>query len=85
MGAYKYNNTVTFIEKIEEVPEEKYFKAAPPNGMKELVDEIPNDLTQFKANVAIAKANTKKTLPKAALLVSSTIVTETTTNEDAYE
>ena len=53
--------------------------------MKGLVDKIPNDLTKFKANVSITKADVKKTSLEAAELVSSTISAKITKNKDAQK
>ena len=69
VGGYKYNHAVTFIENIEGVLEDEYFEAA-KDGMKGLTSAEPNELTRFKANVAITKADVKKALLKAAALVS---------------
>ena len=82
VGAYKYNNTVTFIENIKGVLEDEYFEAA-TDGMKGLVDKIPNDLTNFKANVSITKPDVKKTSLEAAALISATTAAKVTANEDA--
>jgi len=84
VGGYKYNHAVTFIENIEGVLEDEYFEAA-KDGMKGLTSEEPNELTGFKANVAITKADVKKASLEAAALVSSTTAAEITTNEDAQE
>ena len=56
MGVYIYNTVVTFIGNTKGVLEEDYFKAA-TDGMKGLMDKIQNDLTKFKVNVAITKAD----------------------------
>ena len=66
----KYNNAVTFIENIEGMLEDEYFEAA-TDGMKGLMDEIPNDVTTCKANVAITKADLKKMSLELAVLISA--------------
>ena len=84
VGGYKYNHAVTFIENIEGVLEDEYFEAA-KDGMKGLTSAEPNELTGFKANVTITKADVKKALLEAAALVSSATAAKITTNEDAQE
>ena len=84
VGGYRYNHAVTFIENIEGVLEDEYFEAA-KDGMKGLISETANDLTDFKANVAITRADVKKASLEAARLVSSSTAAEITTNEDAQE
>ena len=79
VGGYKYNHAVTFIENIEGVLEDEYFEAA-KDGMKGLTSAEPNELTGFKANVAITKADVKKASLEAAALVSSATAAEITTN-----
>ena len=70
-GVYTYNSAITFVKNIKEVLEDEYFEA-PTDEMKGLVEEIPNELTKFKAKVAITKADVKKMLLEAAALISST-------------
>ena len=65
VGGYCYNYAVTFIENIEGVLEDEYFEAA-GDGMKGLLSEAANNLTGFKANVAITKADVKKASLEAA-------------------
>jgi phosphotransferase system HPr-like phosphotransfer protein len=84
VGGYRYNHAVTFVENIEGVLEDEYFEAA-KDGMKGLLSATANELTGFKANVAITRADVKKASLAAAALVSSTTAAEITTNEDAQE
>ena len=60
-GGYRYIHAVTFIKHIESVLDDKYFEAA-ADGTKGLPNEPANELTDFKANVAITRANVKKRL-----------------------
>ena len=83
-GGYRYNHAVTFVKNIEGVLEDEYFEAA-KDGMKGLLSEAAKDLTGFKANVAITRADAKKASLEAAALVSSATAAEITTNEDAQE
>ena len=64
--------------------EDKYSEAA-SNGTKGLVSTLTNKLTGFKANVTITRADVKKTLLEAALLISSTTPANITTHEGAKE
>ena len=82
VGGYRYNHAVTFVENIEGVLEDEYFEAA-ADGMKGLLSEAANELTGFKANVAITRADVKKASKDAAALVGAEEVAEITTNEDA--
>ena len=58
-GGYRYNHAVTFVKNIEGVLDYEFFEAA-KDGMKGLFSDAANDLTRFKANVAITKADVKK-------------------------
>ena len=84
VGGYRYNHAVNFIENIKDMLKDEYFKAA-ADELKGLLSAKENDLTCFKANVAIIRADVKKTSLEIAALVSSTTAAETTTNEDAQE
>ena len=84
VGAYKYNNPVTFIENTKGVPKDKYFEAA-TDGIKGLVDKILNDLTKCKVKLAIPKADVKKTSLGAAALISSKTAAKITIHEDDQE
>ena len=84
VGGYRYNHAVTFVENTEGVLEDEYFETA-GDGMKGLLSETTNELTGFKANVAITRADIKKASKDAAALVSSREVAEITKNEDAQE
>ena len=50
---------MTFIENVEGVLEDEYFENA-NDGIRGLVDSIPNELTRFKANVAITRVDVKR-------------------------
>ena len=66
VGGYKYNNAVTFTENIVGVLEDEYFENV-TDGMKRIISENPNELTGFKANVAVTKADVKAMLIAAAI------------------
>ena len=61
VGGYRYNDAITFIENVEGVLEDEYFENA-NDGMRGLVASSPNELTRFKANVAITRADVKRQL-----------------------
>ena len=84
MRGYRYNHTVLFVENTEGVLEDKYFKAA-ADGTKGLLSAKANELTGFKANVAITRADMKKTSLEAATLVSLSAAAEIMTNKDTQE
>ena len=84
VGGHRCNHAVTFVEQIEGVLEDEYFEAA-ADGKKGLLSEVANELTGFKANVAITRADVKKASKDAAALVGAEEVAEITTNEDAQE
>ena len=84
VGKYRYNHAGTFAENVEGVLEDAYFKAA-AGGMKGLLSAEANELTGFKANVAITRADLKKTSLEAAAFVSSATAAKITTNKDAQE
>ena len=84
VGRYRYNHAATFVENIEGVLEDEYFEAA-ADGMKGLLSKTANELTGFKANVAITRAYVKRASREAATRISSREVPEITTNEDAQE
>ena len=79
----KYNNAVTFTKQITGVLEDEYFENT-TDGMKGLISENPNELTGFKANVAVTKADVKAALIAAAA-IGGNAAPEITTNEDAQE
>ena len=64
--------------------EDEYFGAA-KNGMKGMISVAANELTGFKANMAITRADVKKAPLEAAALVSLATAAEITTNKDAQE
>ena len=84
VGGYKYNNAVTFTENIAGVLKDEYFENA-TYTMKGLISESPNELTGFKANVAVTKADVKAALIATAVAIGGNAVPEITTNEDAQE
>ena len=59
VGGYRYNHAVIFVENIKGVLEDKYSEAA-SDDMKGLLNGMANELTGFKANVAITRADVKK-------------------------
>ena len=83
VGGYRYNDAVTFIENVEGVLEDEYFENA-NDGMRGLVDSIPNELTRFKANVAITRADVKRQ-SIADAPGGDASKAEITSNEDAQE
>ena len=83
VGGYRYNDAVTFIENVEGVLEDEYFENA-NDGMRGLVDSIPNELTRFKANVAITRADVKRQSIEDAPGGDASKA-EITSNEDAQE
>ena len=83
MGGYRYNDAVTFIENVEGVLEDEYFENA-NDGMRGLVNLLPNELTSFKANVAITRADVKRQSIADAPGGDATKA-EITSNEDAQE
>ena len=87
VGGYRYNHAVTLVENIEGVLEDQYFENA-TDGMKGLLDKTANELTNFKANVAIRAAEVKAASVAAAAAISTTgfvAVPHIQTNEDAQE
>ena len=83
VGGYRYNDAVTFIENVEGVLEDEYFENA-NDGMRGLVNLLPNELTSFKANVAITRADVKRQSIADAPGGDATKA-EITSNEDAQE
>ena len=81
---YRYNHAVTFVKNIEGVLEDEYFEAA-ADGMKGVMSATSNELTDFKANMAITRVDVKKGSLERAALVSLSTAAETTTTEDAQE
>ena len=71
VGGYCYNHAVTLVEKIEGVLEDQYFENA-TDGMKGLLSDTANELTDFKANVAFRAAEVKATSVAAAAAISTT-------------
>ena len=71
VGGDRYNHAVTLVENIEGVIEDQYFENA-TDGMKGLLSDTSNELTDFKANVAISAAEVKAALIAAAALISTT-------------
>ena len=59
VGGCRYNHAVTFINTTESVLEDEYFEAV-ADGMKGLLSEAANELTDFKTNVTITRADIKK-------------------------
>ena len=53
--------------------------------MKELINENTNELTGFKANVSVTKADMKAVLIAAATALGGNAAPEITTNKDAQE
>ena len=84
VGGYKYNNVVTFTKNIVRVLEDEYFENV-TDGMKRIISENPNELTGFKANVAVTKADVKAALIAAAAALGGNAAPEITTNEDTQE
>ena len=68
VGGYNYNNAVTFTENIVGVLEDKYFENV-TDRMKGLISKNPNELTGFKSNVAITKADVKAASIAAAAAI----------------
>ena len=58
MGGFKYNNAVTFVERIGDILEDEYFESA-TDGMRGLLSDVPNELTGFRANVSVTRADVK--------------------------
>ena len=83
-GTGKYNHAATFVENIEGVLKDEYFEAA-ADGMKSLLRKTANELTGFKANVAITRADVKRAPREAAARIGPREVPDITTNEDAQE
>ena len=71
VGGYGYNHAITLVENIEGVLEDQYFENA-TDGMKGLLSDSANELTDFKANVAIRAAKLKAASIAAAALISTT-------------
>ena len=84
IGGYRYNHAVTFVEDIGGVLEDQYFEAT-TDGMKGLLNEVDNELTGFKANVAVRASEVKAASIAAAAEISSTAVPHINTNEEAQE
>ena len=84
VGGYGYNHAVTLIENIEGLLEDQYFENA-TDGMKGLLSDVANELTNFKANVAIRAPEVKAASIAAAELISTTAVPHISTNEDTQE
>ena len=84
VGGYRYNHAVTLVENIEGVLEDQYSENA-TDGMKGLLSDGANELTDFKANVAIRVPKVKAASIAAAALISTTAVPHISTNEDAQE
>ena len=87
VGGYRYNHAVTLVENIEGVLEDQYFENA-TDGMKGLLSETANEITDFKANVAIRAAEVKAASVAAAAAISTTgfvAVPHIQTYEDAQE
>ena len=83
VGGYKYN-AITFIKNIAWVLKGEYFENT-TDGMKGLISENPNELTGFKANVAVTKADVKAASIAAAAALGGNAAPEITTNEDTQE
>ena len=58
VGGYKYKKAITFTENITGVFEDEYFENV-TDGLKGIISENPNELTSFKANVAVMKTDVK--------------------------
>ena len=87
VGGYCYTHAVTLVENIEGVLEDQYFENG-TDGMKGLLSDTANKLTDFKANVAIRAAEVKAASIAAAAVISTTgfvAVPHISTNEDAQE
>ena len=84
VGGYRYNHASTFVENIEGVLEDEYFEAA-ADGMKGLFSKTDNELTGFKAKLAITRADVKLASREAATRIDPREVPEIKTNEDAQE
>ena len=84
VGGFKYNNAVTFVKRIGDILEDKYFESA-TDGMCGLLSDAPNKLTKFQANVAVTKADVKAALIVEAAARGPNAKPEITTNEDAQE
>ena len=74
---------MAFIENVEGVLEDEYFDKT-TDGMKGLVSPVPNELTRFKANVAITRGDIKRQ-SIANALGGDAAKAEITTNEDTHE
>ena len=84
VGGYKYNNAFAFTENIVGVLEDEYFENA-TDRMKGLISKNPNELTGFKFNVAVTKADVKAALIAAVAALRGNAAPEITANEDAQE
>ena len=87
VGGERYNHAITLVENIEGVLEDQYFENA-TDGMKGLLSDSANELTDFKAKVAIRASEVKAASIAAAALISTTgfvAVPHISTNEDAQE
>ena len=74
---------MTFIENVEGVLEDEYFENA-ADGMRGMVDLQPNELTRFKANIAITRVALKRQ-SIADAPGGDKSKAEITSNEDAQE
>ena len=74
---------MTFIENVEGVLEDEYFENA-ADGMRGMVDLQPNELTRFKAKIAIIMADVKRQ-SIADAPGGEESKAEITSNEDAQE
>ena len=81
MRSYKYNHVLTYIKGVLEY---KYFEAA-AGDMKELLNTTANELTGFRANVAIIRTNVNTVSLEAVALISTETAAEITMNEDTQE
>ena len=68
VGGYWYNHALTLVKNIEGVLEDQYFENA-TDRMKGLLSESDNELTCFKANVAIRSPAVKAASLTAARLI----------------
>ena len=84
VGGFKYNNAVTFVERIGDILKDEYFESA-TDGMRGLLSSTPNEITRFQANVAVTKADVKAASIVEAATRGQNATPEITTNEDAQE